>query len=146
MKQFFTQFPTRVGSRVVYRTVVFFMSLFFLAAGACLSWSLPSVTEHQSVQTGFLSRCMYIVLAEDQALFKHWVNHGWQRLSLQPTIHIPNSEMLNNYVSMLSATRIKKKRGKICRVGLYTELFYALIPTLFLCFLHICYLYILLHF
>jgi len=32
---------------------------------------------------------------------------------------------------------------KICRVGLYTELFYAIIPTLFPCFLLICYLYIL---
>ena len=36
--------------------------------------------------------------------------------------------------------------GKICRVGLYTELFYAIIPTLFLCFLLICCPYILLHF
>ena len=27
------------------------------------------------------------------------------------------------------------KCGKICRVGLYTELFRAIIPTLFLCFL-----------
>ena len=26
----------------------------------------------------------------------------------------------------------------ICRVGLYTELFYAILPTLFLCFLLIC--------
>jgi len=31
-------------------------------------------------------------------------------------------------------------------VGLYTELFYAIIPTLFLCFLLICYPYILSHF
>jgi len=31
-------------------------------------------------------------------------------------------------------------------VGLYTELFYAIIPILFLCFLLICYPYILLHF
>ena len=31
-------------------------------------------------------------------------------------------------------------------LGLYTELFYAIIPTLFLCFLLICYPYILLHF
>jgi len=31
--------------------------------------------------------------------------------------------------------------GKICRVGLYTELFYTIIPTLFLCFLLICYPY-----
>jgi len=29
---------------------------------------------------------------------------------------------------------------------LYTEQFYAIIPTLFLCFLLICYPYILLHF
>jgi len=28
-------------------------------------------------------------------------------------------------------------------VGLYTELFYAIIPTLFLCFLLVCYPYIL---
>jgi len=33
----------------------------------------------------------------------------------------------------------------ICRMGLCTELFYAIIPTLFLCFLLICYPYILLH-
>jgi len=35
---------------------------------------------------------------------------------------------------------------EICRVGLYTELFYAIIPTLFLSFLLICYPYNLLHF
>jgi len=33
--------------------------------------------------------------------------------------------------------------GKICRVGLCTEQFYAIIPTLFLYFLLICYPYIL---
>ena len=32
--------------------------------------------------------------------------------------------------------------SKICRVELCTELFYAIIPTLFLCFLLICYPYI----
>jgi len=31
-------------------------------------------------------------------------------------------------------------------LGLYTELFYAIIPTMFLCFLLICYPCILLHF
>jgi len=31
-------------------------------------------------------------------------------------------------------------------MGLYSELLYAIIPTLFLCFLPICYPYILLHF
>ena len=36
---------------------------------------------------------------------------------------------------------IDGKCGKICRVGLYAELFYATIPTLFLCFLLICYHY-----
>ena len=36
--------------------------------------------------------------------------------------------------------------SKICRMELCTELFYAIIPTLFLCFLLICYPYILLHF
>ena len=36
--------------------------------------------------------------------------------------------------------------GKIWRVRLYTELFYAIMPTLYLCFLLICYPYILLHF
>ena len=35
---------------------------------------------------------------------------------------------------------------KIYRVELCTELFYVIIPTLFLCFLLICYPYILLHF
>jgi len=35
---------------------------------------------------------------------------------------------------------------KICRVELYTELFYAIIPTLFLCFALICYPYISLHY
>ena len=34
----------------------------------------------------------------------------------------------------------------MCRVELCTELIYAIIPTLFLCFLLICYPYILLHF
>ena len=34
----------------------------------------------------------------------------------------------------------------ICRLELCTELFYAIIPTLFLCFLLICYAYISLHF
>ena len=36
--------------------------------------------------------------------------------------------------------------GRYVGWGLYTELFYAIIPTLFLCFLLICYPYILLHF
>jgi len=36
--------------------------------------------------------------------------------------------------------------SNICRVELCTELFYAIIPTLFLYFLLICYPYILLHF
>jgi len=36
--------------------------------------------------------------------------------------------------------------SKICRVELCTELYYAIIPTLFLCFLLICYPYILLYF
>jgi len=35
---------------------------------------------------------------------------------------------------------------RICKVGLYTELFYAIVSTLFPCFLLICYPYILLHF
>ena len=35
---------------------------------------------------------------------------------------------------------------KICRVELCTELFYAIVPTLCLCFLLICYPYILSHF
>jgi len=41
---------------------------------------------------------------------------------------------------------IKAHFTKICRVGLYTELFYAIIPTLFLCFWLIRYPYIMLHF
>jgi len=45
-----------------------------------------------------------------------------------------------------SVALVVNYEGKICRVGLYTELFYAIIPTLFLCFLLICYPYILLHF
>jgi len=36
--------------------------------------------------------------------------------------------------------------SKICRVELCTELFYAIIPALFLCFLLICFPYILLNF
>ena len=31
---------------------------------------------------------------------------------------------------------------EICRVGLYAELFYAIIPTLFSCFMPMCYPYI----
>ena len=42
--------------------------------------------------------------------------------------------------------KILLSTSKICRVELCTELFYAIIPTLFLCFLLICYPYILLHF
>ena len=42
-----------------------------------------------------------------------------------------------------SACSCRSLSEKLCRVGLYTELF---IPTLFLCFLLICYPYIFLHF
>jgi len=38
------------------------------------------------------------------------------------------------------------KSRKICRVELCIDLFYAIIPTLFPCFLLICYQYILLHY
>jgi len=34
-----------------------------------------------------------------------------------------------------SVALVVNYEGKICGVGLYTELFYAIIPTLFLCFL-----------
>jgi len=39
-----------------------------------------------------------------------------------------------------------RKKDYVGWAGLYTELFYAIIPTLFPCFLLICYPYILLHF
>jgi len=50
-----------------------------------------------------------------------------KQFSNNPTLHIFNS-------------------GKICRVELCTELFYAIVPTLFICFFLICYPYISLHF
>ena len=46
----------------------------FLAADACLSWSLPSITEQQVCPHRLLSRCMQYWLKNhwpNQALFKH---------------------------------------------------------------------------
>ena len=50
------------------------------------------------------------------------------------------SNILSNHVCFSNAhyTRTKKTL-KICRVDLCTELFYAIVPTLFLCSLQICY-------
>ena len=71
---------------------------FFLAADACLSWSLPSITEQQVSPS-------YAVLAEEsQAFFKHSPH----------TNSISNSATLrNNYISLLSdlcaCVHMKKK-------------------------------------
>ena len=63
---------------------------FLLAADACLSWSLPSITEQQVSP----HRLPYEVLAEEsQAFFKHSPH----------TNTISNSAILcNNYISLLS--------------------------------------------
>ena len=82
-------------------------------------------------------------------------------LQLQLSSQIPPSSMCRD---SRSAKSIETRQGwlhkrfsiqphptyrstlKICRVELYTELFHAVHPTLFLCFLLICYPYILLNF
>jgi len=46
-------------------------------------------------------------------------------------------------MSVYSLRLIYHSTLKICRVELYTELFYAIIPTLFPCFLLICFPYVL---
>ena len=54
----------------------------FLAAGACLSWNLPSIQEQQ-VSPHRLPQWMYAVLAEESLtrhLVKHRVNNGGQSL------------------------------------------------------------------
>ena len=48
-------------------------------------------------------------------------------IALNSSVHNPTLHIFNS--------------GKICRVELCTELFYAIIPTLFVCFLLICYPY-----
>ena len=50
-----------------------------------------------------------------------------------------NSLVHNSTLHMFNVERI-------CKVGLHTELFYAIIPTLFPCFLLIYYPYVSLHF
>jgi len=67
------------------------------------------------------------------------VRHSEKDYNLK-LLRLISSAVYINQVSSLYPTT------KICRVGLYTELFYAIIPTLFLCILLICYPYIFLHF
>ena len=52
---------------------------------------------------------------DQQKAYKQGRDDSIKQFSNNPTLHIFNS-------------------GKICRVELCTELFYAIIPTLFLCF------------
>jgi len=73
----------------------------------------------------------------------------WQRpkhsgIVYQYVLHANSTDLNVIYWLRLLATYLWC--GKICRVGLYTELFDAIIPTLFLCFLLISYPYILLYF
>ena len=69
------------------------------------------------------------------ALHFHYILPSYVSLQLHSYIH-PNLAYdcykTKEYPAYLFAL-------KICRVWLYTELFYAIIPTLFLCFLPICY-------
>ena len=55
----------------------------FLAADACLSWSLPSITEQQ-VCSHRVPQYMYAVLAEKSSTgsVQTPISNGWQRLSL----------------------------------------------------------------
>ena len=77
--------------------LILFMSL-LLAAGACLKWSLPSITEQQ-VCASSVDVCSIGYRIIDQAPFKHWVNNGWWRLFLSPCTPTCISAILsNNYI------------------------------------------------
>ena len=64
------------------------------------------------------------------------------RTYLQRTLHELTSQ---DEIVIYPATYGKGLMWKICRVGLHNELFDAIIPTLFPCFLLFCYPYISLH-
>ena len=85
-----------------------FMSLYFLAADACLSWSLPSFTEQQVSLHRLPVQYWLKNHWPDQAFFKH----------SQHTNSISNSAILrNNYISLLSdlyaCVHVKKKSGVV---------------------------------
>jgi len=109
----------------------------------------------------------------DPAHHTGWESCAWEYVILQnefgvgSTIPILRTQMLLNlhqysqdqitvycFFSLGTAVKLEKQKNhptylstsKVCRVELCTELFYAFIPTLFLCFLLICYPNILLHF
>ena len=54
------------------------------------------------------------------------------------SVAIINSTVKHAVKQLLSSMKIRFNSGKICRVELHTELFYAIIPTLFPCFFLIC--------
>ena len=67
----------------------------------------------------------------------YWINLGLDEAK---------RDVCDRNTTLLKNKNLKESTSNTCRVGLCTELFYAMIPTLFLCFLLICYPYILLHF
>ena len=75
------------------------MSL-FLAADACLSWSLPSITEQQ--------------VSPHRLPMQYWLKNHWLSSNTLHTNSISNSAILhNNYISLLSdlcaCVHVKKK-------------------------------------
>ena len=89
--------------------LILFYYVPFLAAGACLSWSLPSIYHRAASllsQASSVDVCSIGWRTIDQALLKHQVNNGWQTLSLHVSVntnHVSNSTILsNNYVLLLS--------------------------------------------
>ena len=80
---------------------------------------------------------------------KHEGQSKYSCLHGHPGLIKQGNTMLTLFTGSLSPKRGPGDNweGKpLCRVGLYTELFYAIISTLFLCFLLIYYPYISLHF
>ena len=96
---------------------------------------VQSTVQSRVQSTGFVvSRCALRALSATFLSMNHEMKTarkhktmGFKQFSNNPTLHIFNS-------------------GKICRVELCTELFHAMISTLFLYFWLICYPYISLHF
>ena len=78
---------------------------FFLAADACLSWSLPSITEQQVCPHRLPQRCMQYCLKN------HWPDQAFCKHSLH-TNCISNSAILHNnhdYILLLMHTHEVKK-------------------------------------
>ena len=79
--------------------IFLFMSL-FLAADACLNWSLPSFTEQQ--------------VSPHRLPMQYWLKNHWLSSNTPHTNSIPNSAILcNNYISSLNdlcaCVHVKKK-------------------------------------